>query len=174
VDHFVVAFAERPATAADRNARAPPEPASDGLERELATTREQLRATIDALESANEEMESSNEEYQLQSTNEELETSKEEMQSINEELQTVNAELNSKNDQLTRTVSDPMTPRRPQNHRPRLPALALFGPRPPVHVVGSSFPGRVDEDVAILIPHRSGCAGFPRPVLHGRVSLAKV
>jgi TolA-binding protein len=91
----------------------PPEPSSDGLERELATTREQLRATIDALESANEEMESSNEEYQLQSTNEELETSKEEMQSINEELQTVNAELSSKNDQLTRTVSDPIDPAPP-------------------------------------------------------------
>jgi hypothetical protein len=34
--------------------------------------------------------------------------------------------------------------------------------------------GRVDEDVAILIPHSPGCAAFPRPVLHGRVSLAKV
>jgi two-component system, chemotaxis family, CheB/CheR fusion protein len=109
--HFVVAFAERPATAADRNASTLPEPSRDGLERELATTRERLQATIDALEAANEEMKSSNEEYQsvneeLQSTNEELETSKEEMQSINEELQTVNAELNSKNDQLTRAVSD--------------------------------------------------------------------
>jgi two-component system CheB/CheR fusion protein len=109
--HFVVAFAERPATAAERNASALPEPSSDGLERELATTRERLQAMIDALEAANEEMKSTNEEYQsvneeLQSTNEELETSREKMQSINEELQTVNAELNSKNDQLTRTVSD--------------------------------------------------------------------
>jgi len=34
--------------------------------------------------------------------------------------------------------------------------------------------GRVDEDVAILIPHRSGCAVFPLPVLHGRASLAVV
>jgi hypothetical protein len=33
---------------------------------------------------------------------------------------------------------------------------------------------RVDEDVAILIPHSPGCAAFPLPVLHGRVSLAKV
>jgi hypothetical protein len=33
---------------------------------------------------------------------------------------------------------------------------------------------RVDEDVATLIPHRSGRAGFPLPVLHGGVSLAKV
>ena len=33
---------------------------------------------------------------------------------------------------------------------------------------------RVDEDVATLIPHRSGCAGFPLPVLHGRASLAVV
>ena len=33
-------------------------------------------------------------------------------------------------------------------------------------------PRRVDEDVAILIPHRPGCADFPLPVLHGRASLA--
>ena len=31
---------------------------------------------------------------------------------------------------------------------------------------------RVDEDVAILIPHRPGCAGFPLPVPHGRALLA--
>jgi two-component system, chemotaxis family, CheB/CheR fusion protein len=109
--NFVVAFAEQPAAATDRNASAPPELSSDTLERELAATRERLQATIDELETANEEMKSSNEEYQsvneeLQSINEELETSKEEMQSINEELQTVNAELNSKNEQLTRSVSD--------------------------------------------------------------------
>src|ERR1700680_4356016 len=38
------------------------------------------------------------------------------------------------------------------------------------------YPGasRVDEDVAILIPHSPGCAGFPLPVLHGRALLAKV
>jgi two-component system CheB/CheR fusion protein len=108
--HFVVAFAERPApTASDVSPL--PESSSDGLERELVSTRERLQGTIDELEAANEEMKSVNEEYQsvneeLQSTNEELETSKEEMQSINEELQTVNAELNSKNDQLMRTVSD--------------------------------------------------------------------
>ena len=33
---------------------------------------------------------------------------------------------------------------------------------------------RVDEDVAIPIPHRPGCADFPLPVLHGRASLAIV
>ena len=33
---------------------------------------------------------------------------------------------------------------------------------------------RVDEDVAILIPHSPGCAVFPLPVLHGRASLAAV
>lgn len=109
--HFVVAFAERPAPAAGRDASTAPEPPNDSLERELAATRERLQATIDELEASSEEMKSANEEYQsvneeLQSTNEELETSKEEMQSINEELQTVNAELNSKNDQLTRSVGD--------------------------------------------------------------------
>ena len=30
---------------------------------------------------------------------------------------------------------------------------------------------RVGEDVAILTPHRSGRAGFPHPVPHGRASL---
>src|SRR5271169_2811721 len=40
--------------------------------------------------------------------------------------------------------------------------------------LASLVPGRVDEDVAILIPHSPGCAAFPLPVLHGRVSLAKV
>ena len=109
--HFAVAFDERPTPTAGSDVSAPPEPSSDGLERELVATRERLQATIDELETSNEEMKSANEEYQsvneeLQSTNEELETSKEEMQSINEELQTVNAELNSKNDQLTRAVSD--------------------------------------------------------------------
>jgi hypothetical protein len=33
---------------------------------------------------------------------------------------------------------------------------------------------RVDEDVATLNPHRSGRAGFPLPVLHGRASLTDV
>jgi glucose-6-phosphate isomerase len=33
---------------------------------------------------------------------------------------------------------------------------------------------RVDEDVAVLIPHSSGCADFPLPVLHGRALLARV
>src|ERR1700675_2226412 len=33
---------------------------------------------------------------------------------------------------------------------------------------------RVDEDVATLIPHRSGRAAFPLPVLHGRASLTDV
>src|SRR2546426_9815718 len=33
---------------------------------------------------------------------------------------------------------------------------------------------RVDEDVAIRIPHSPGCADFPLPVLHGRALLAKV
>ena len=31
---------------------------------------------------------------------------------------------------------------------------------------------RVGGDVAIPTPHRPGLAGFPHPVLHGRVSLA--
>lgn len=81
------------------------------LEKELSSTRAQLRAAVDLHEIANEELKSANEEYQsvnaeLQSTNEELETSTEEMQSINEELQTVNAELNSKNEVLRQNNDD--------------------------------------------------------------------
>src|SRR6202142_4099976 len=56
-------------------------------------------------------------------------------------------------------------------------AISSLGqlPTPAVaRVEGSLSPGRVDEDVAILIPHSPGCAAFPLPVLHGRVSLAKV
>lgn len=56
------------------------------LERELATTREDLEKTMQEMESANEELKSSNEELlsmneELQSANEELESSKEEIRS---------------------------------------------------------------------------------------------
>ena len=40
--------------------------------------------------------------------------------------------------------------------------------------LGAEVRCRVDEDVAILIPHRPGCAVFQLPVLHGRASLAVV
>jgi len=46
--------------------------------------------------------------------------------------------------------------------------VPFYGP------IAASKSGRVDEDVAILIPHRSGCADFPLPVLHGRASLTTV
>ena len=75
------------------------------LERELKSTKENLRSTIEELETSNEELKSTNEEIQstneeMQSSNEELETSKEELQSLNEELITVNTELQNKNDEL--------------------------------------------------------------------------
>src|SRR5450755_1001774 len=50
-------------------------------------------------------------------------------------------------------------------HFPRFRALALFGRRSPQCVDSLVMPGRVDEDVAILIPHSPGCAAFPLPVL---------
>ena len=61
------------------------------LNRELASTREHLRALISEHETAQEEMKAANEEIlssneELQSTNEELETAQEELQSSNEEL----------------------------------------------------------------------------------------
>jgi two-component system CheB/CheR fusion protein len=81
------------------------------LERELAYTRENLKAIIEEQQSTNEELKSANEELQstneeLQSTNEELETSKEEMQSLNEEALTVNSELNDKIEQWSGVQND--------------------------------------------------------------------
>ena len=83
----------------------------EGLERELAYTKENLHATIEEQQASNEELKSTNEELQstneeLQSTNEELETSKEELQSVNEELITVNAELQAKIEQLADMQND--------------------------------------------------------------------
>ncbi|MBI3189057.1 MAG: PAS domain-containing protein, partial [Ignavibacteriales bacterium] len=71
------------------------------LERDLASSRDNLQTMVEELETSNEELRSVNEEYQstneeLQSANEELETSREEMQSLNEELATVNEELQEK------------------------------------------------------------------------------
>lgn len=75
------------------------------LERELETTREQIRAMIEEFEAANEELHSANEESlssneELQSLNEELETSKEEIQASNEELLVLNVELQQRNTQM--------------------------------------------------------------------------
>lgn len=76
------------------------------LEKELAQTREDMRAITEDQEAANEELQSANEELlssseELQSLNEELETNKEELQSTNEELIVVNHEMNSLNEQIT-------------------------------------------------------------------------
>ncbi|MEO8761215.1 MAG: ATP-binding protein, partial [Bacteroidia bacterium] len=76
-----------------------------GLEKELAQTREDMRAITEEQEAANEELQSANEELlssseELQSLNEELETSKEETQSSNEELMIVNQELLDKQEQI--------------------------------------------------------------------------
>ena len=75
------------------------------LERELETTRGQMRSMIEEFEAANEELHSANEESlssneELQSLNEELETSKEEIQASNEELLVLNAELQLRHAQL--------------------------------------------------------------------------
>ena len=81
------------------------------LERELAATREHLRALIAEHETAQEEMKAANEEIlssneELQSTNEELETAKEELQSSNEELITLNDELRDRNAELSLLMHD--------------------------------------------------------------------
>ena len=81
------------------------------LERELASTREYVRAVIAEQEGTNEELRALNEEIQsaneeLQSTNEEMETAKEELQSTNEELVTVNDELEHRNAALATANND--------------------------------------------------------------------
>ena len=75
-----------------------------GLERELATTRENLQATIEEVETSNEELQSTNEE--LMASNEELQSTNEELQSVNEELYTVNGEYQKKNDELEEVTRD--------------------------------------------------------------------
>ncbi len=81
------------------------------LERELATTRQELQGAIRNLEisseeqkAINEEALSSNEEYQ--STNEELLTSKEELQSLNEELTALNSQLQETLERQRTTSND--------------------------------------------------------------------
>ena len=82
-----------------------------GVERELASTREHLRALIEEHEAAEEETKAANEEIlssneELQSTNEELEKAKADLQSSNEELITLNQELQHRNDELRVLMHD--------------------------------------------------------------------
>jgi len=84
---------------------------TERLERDLASTREHLRAMIAEHDTAQEEMKAVNEEIlssneELQSTNEELETAKEELQSTNEELITLNDELQHRNSELSVLTHD--------------------------------------------------------------------
>jgi two-component system CheB/CheR fusion protein len=114
--YFLIVFMRGERTGAgpvvDVNAPVPStEQDAHTLQRELAETREYLRAvredyeaSAEELRAANEEARSANEE--LQSTNEELGTTKEELQSANEELTTVNEELQNRNRELAATNSD--------------------------------------------------------------------
>jgi two-component system CheB/CheR fusion protein len=75
------------------------------IQKELDTTKEDMRSILEEQEAINEELQSANEEIvssneELQSINEELETSKEEVESSNEELTTINNELQVRNEQL--------------------------------------------------------------------------
>jgi len=113
-DHLLVLFEAQaaPAGARDDRARnAQSEAVVQHLERELETTRSQLRDTVEQAESSTAELKASNEELQamneeLRSATEELETSREELQSINEELTTVNSELKNRVDELGHANSD--------------------------------------------------------------------
>jgi two-component system, chemotaxis family, CheB/CheR fusion protein len=75
------------------------------LQKELESTKEDMRSILEEQEANNEELQSANEEIvssneELQSINEELETAKEEVESSNEELMTINNELQVRNEQL--------------------------------------------------------------------------
>ncbi|MDR3517910.1 MAG: chemotaxis protein CheB [Azospirillaceae bacterium] len=81
------------------------------LERELDTTRMELREAIHNLEVSSEEQKAINEEAmsvneECQSTNEELLTSKEELQSLNEELTSLNTQLHETLDRQRTTAND--------------------------------------------------------------------
>ena len=75
----------------------------------------------------------------------------------------------------------PALPRRPRSPARSRPPRLLRRPRAASPTSAPSTPHlaplralecRVGGDVAIPTPHRPGRAGFPHPVLHGRVSLA--
>ena len=114
--YFLIVFIRKSNPGANRSRvdtppTAPPEHEAHLLQRELAETREYLRAMREEYESNAEELRAANEEArsaneELQSTNEELGTTKEELQSSNEELTTLNDELNNRNGELAATISD--------------------------------------------------------------------
>jgi two-component system CheB/CheR fusion protein len=115
--HYLVLFEAEPSTRPEptvqssADASKKRDEALEQLRRDLAGTREQLRAKLDDLAAANEELQSANEEIlssneELQSTNEELDTAKEELQSTNEELSTLNEELHCRNEELTLANAD--------------------------------------------------------------------
>ena len=81
------------------------------LERELETTKSELRDAIRSLDIAGEEQKAINEEAlsvneEFQSTNEELLTSKEELQSLNEELTALNTQLHETLERQRETSDD--------------------------------------------------------------------
>ena len=107
-DYLLVVFepqAGTPGARDDRARNAQSDAVAQHLERELETTKSQLRETVEQAESSTAELKASNEELhamneELRSATEELETSREELQSINEELTTVNLELKNRVDEL--------------------------------------------------------------------------
>lgn len=108
---FLVTFADQPATESVAAQSEMDIEVNRQLERELETTRADLRDTITDYEQTTEELKAVNEEAmsmneEFQSTNEELETSKEELQSLNEELTTLNTQLQQKIDDERRISDD--------------------------------------------------------------------
>ncbi len=74
------------------------------LEKELVSSREQLKFTIEELEISNDKLQVANEE--LMSTNEELHSTNEELHTVNDELYSVNSEYQAKIGELTQANDD--------------------------------------------------------------------
>lgn len=110
---MLVSFVDEPieAKGKDRPAPVPGSAEVAELERELESTRTELKDALHDLENANEEQRTINEEAlsvseEYQSTNEELLTSKEELQSLNEELTALNSQLQETLERQRTTSND--------------------------------------------------------------------
>ncbi len=108
---LMIHFIDQPARPEVDILALPDGPTVAELERELKTTREELRGAVRSLEISGDEQKaiaentlSVNEEFQ--STNEELLTSKEELQSLNEELTALNSQLQETLEQQRTTSND--------------------------------------------------------------------
>lgn len=109
---LIVSFLQSPLSVTTPAAPAPLDaPLMHDLERELKSTRADLRGRVAEMESANQELQLAHQEAmsaneELQSVNEELETSREELQSLNSELSAVNQQYQGRIQRLEQTADE--------------------------------------------------------------------